>query len=257
MSERLIFITNDDGYKAKGIKAIVEVAREFGRVVVVAPDSNRTGMSHAITVYDPLYLKLERESDGVQIYSFSGTPVDCVKMALDHLLLEERVDMVISGINHGSNAGVNVLYSGTMGAAIEGSFYNCPSIGFSLDDHSLDADFEAAKGFCREIIEGVFASKASMPMCLNVNIPALPADEIKGVRVVRQNRGYWREEFHHNKDPRGRSYFWLTGAFINTEPDADDADVALLEAGYVSVVPIQVDMTDYEQLQNLKGLDRG
>ena len=208
--ERLILVTNDDGYDSKGLAAAVEVARGFGRVVVVAPETTQSGMSQAITMYNPLYLRCVRKEEGLEVYAFSGTPVDCVKMAFDYLLREERVDLVISGINHGSNSAVNVLYSGTMGAAIEGSFYGCPAVGLSLDDHGEDADFEAAVAYGR--------------------------------------RGFWREEFYRHEDPRGREYFWLTGAFVNEEPEAQDTDEWALSHGYVSVVPVQVDLTDYRQL---------
>ena len=200
--ERLILVTNDDGYDSKGLAAAVEVARGFGRVVVVAPETTQSGMSQAITMYNPLYLRCVRKEEGLEVYAFSGTPVDCVKMAFDYLLREERVDLVISGINHGSNSAVNVLYSGTMGAAIEGSFYGCPAVGLSL----------------------------------------------RGIRLCRQNRGFWREEFYRHEDPRGREYFWLTGAFVNEEPEAQDTDEWALSHGYVSVVPVQVDLTDYRQL---------
>lgn len=169
--ERLILVTNDDGYDSKGLAAAVEVARGFGRVVVVAPETTQSGMSQAITMYNPLYLRCVRKEEGLEVYAFSGTPVDCVKMAFDYLLREERVDLVISGINHGSNSAVNVLYSGTMGAAIEGSFYGCPAVGLSLDDHGEDADFEAAVAYGRRIVGSVLENRIELPLCLNVNVP--------------------------------------------------------------------------------------
>ena len=169
--EKLILVTNDDGYDSKGLVAAVEVARAFGRVVVVAPETTQSGMSQAITMYNPLYLRCVRKEEGLEVYSFSGTPVDCVKMAFDYLLRDERVDLVISGINHGSNSAVNVLYSGTMGAAIEGSFYDCPSVGLSLDDHGADADFEAAVVYGKRIVRSVLEKKVELPLCLNVNVP--------------------------------------------------------------------------------------
>ena len=171
MNERLILVTNDDGYDSKGMEAAIEVARAFGRVVVVAPETTQSGMSQAITMYNPLYLRRIREEEGVAVYAFSGTPVDCVKMAFDYLLRDERVDMVISGVNHGSNSAVNVLYSGTMGAAIEGSFYGCPAVGLSLDDHGADADFAAAVVYGRRIVSEIFAAEVELPLCLNVNVP--------------------------------------------------------------------------------------
>ena len=249
--EKLILVTNDDGYDSKGLAAAVEVARAFGRVVVVAPETTQSGMSQAITMYNPLYLRCVRKEEGLEVYSFSGTPVDCVKMAFDYLLRDERVDLVISGINHGSNSAVNVLYSGTMGAAIEGSFYGCPSIGLSLDDHGADADFEAAVVYGKRIVRSVLEKKVELPLCLNVNVPVGKPGELHGIRLCRQNRGFWREEFYRHEDPRGRAYFWLTGDFVNGEPGAEDTDEWALAHGYVSVVPVQVDLTDYRQLAAL------
>ena len=252
MNERLILVTNDDGYASKGLAAAIEVARSFGRVVAVAPETTQSGMSQAITMYKPLFLRRVRQEPGVEVYAFSGTPVDCVKMAFDHLLREERVDLVVSGINHGSNSAVNVLYSGTMGAAIEGSFYGCPAVGLSLDDHSEDADFEAAVLYGKRIIGDLLAHPVEMPLCLNVNIPAGRPEALHGIRLCRQNRGYWREEFFRRQDPLGREYFWLTGNFVNTEPDACDTDERALAERWVSVVPVQADLTDYRRLEQLR-----
>ena len=249
--EKLILVTNDDGYDSKGLAAAVEVARAFGRVVVVAPETTQSGMSQAITMYNPLYLRKVREEEGLTLYAFSGTPVDCLKMGLDCLLRGRRVDLVLSGINHGSNSAVNVLYSGTMGAAIEGSFYGCPSIGLSLDDHSADADFDAAVEYGRRIVGAVLEGQVELPLCLNVNVPKGRPEQVKGIRLCRQNRGFWREEFYRHEDPRGREYFWLTGDFVNAEPEAEDTDEWALAHGYVSVVPVQVDLTDYGRLATL------
>ena len=249
--EKLILVTNDDGYDSKGLAAAVEVARAFGRVVVVAPETTQSGMSQAITMYNPLYLRCVSRQEGQEVYAFSGTPVDCVKMAFDYLLRDQRVDLVVSGINHGSNSAVNVLYSGTMGAAIEGSFYDCPSVGLSLDDHSEDADFEAAVVYGKRIVRSVLEKKVELPLCLNVNVPVGKPGELHGIRLCRQNRGVWREEFYRHEDPRGRAYFWLTGDFVNGEPGAEDTDEWALAHGYVSVVPVQVDLTDYRQLAAL------
>ena len=254
MEERLILVTNDDGYDSRGMEAAVEVARTFGRVVVVAPETTQSGMSQAITMYSPLYLRSVCEEEGLAVYAFSGTPVDCVKMAFDCLLRDERVDLVLSGINHGSNSAVNVLYSGTMGAAIEGSFYGCPAVGLSLDDHAADADFEAAVVYGRRIVGAVLDRGAELPLCLNVNVPKGRPGEVRGVRLCRQNRGFWREEFFRREDPRGRPYFWLTGEFVNGEPGATDTDEWALAHGYVSVVPVQADLTDYRQLKRLDGM---
>lgn len=249
---RTILVTNDDGFAAKGFQAAIEVARTFGNVVAIAPEKTQSGMSHAITMYNPLYLVKRREEEGLVVYSFSGTPVDCVKMAMDYLLREQHVDLVISGINHGSNAAVNVLYSGTMGAAIEGSFYGCPAVGLSLDDHSEEADFSAAVEWGRKIVGDVLEAQVNGPLCLNVNIPAVAPDAVRGVRVCRQNRGFWREEFFKREDPRGREYYWLTGAFQNAEPQAEDTDEWALAHGYVAVVPVHTDTTDYARMDMLR-----
>jgi len=251
-NQRLILVTNDDGYASKGFAAAIEVARAFGRVVAVAPETPQSGMSQAITMHNPLFLRSVRREPGIEVYAFSGTPVDCVKMAFDCLLREERVDLVVSGINHGSNAAVNVLYSGTMGAAIEGSFYGCPAVGLSLDDHSPDADFDAAVLFGKRIIGDLLARPVPGPLCLNVNIPVGRPEKVHGIRLCRQNRGFWREEFFRRQDPRGRDYFWLTGEFVNTEPEASDTDEWALAHGWVSVAPVQTDLTDYRRLAELR-----
>ena len=253
MKERLILVTNDDGYDSKGIRAAIDVARRFGRVVAVAPETVQSGMSQAITMYNPLYLRHVSHDEQVDVYAFSGTPVDCVKMAFDYLMRGRRIDLVISGINHGSNSAVNVLYSGTMGAAIEGSFYGCPAVGLSLTDHSADADFTAAVLYGERVVRSVLEGPEELPLCLNVNVPTGRPEEIRGIRTCRQNRGFWREEFFRHEDPRGREYFWLTGEFVNWEPDAEDTDEWALAHKYVSVVTIQTDMTDYRLLEKLRG----
>lgn len=249
----LIFITNDDGVDALGLKTIINVAKEFGRVVAIAPETTQSGMSHAITMSRPLSLRLVSTSEDVEVYALSGTPVDCVKMAFDHLLAEETVDLTISGINHGSNSAINVLYSGTMGAAIEGSFYGNPSLGLSLTDHDANADFTAAAYYSRQLIADILASKPQTPMCLNVNIPIGTLDELKGIKLCRQCKGYWKEEFVCRKDPRGKDYYWLAGDFLSLEPEATDTDDWALANGYVSVVPIQIDLTNYQQMNFLNG----
>ena len=252
MTKPLIFITNDDGVNAKGFRLLVDVAARYGRVVAIAPAEVQSGKSNAITMFKPLFLQKVVDEPDKQIYSLTGTPVDCAKMAFDNLLLGEKVALSLSGINHGSNAGTNVLYSGTMGAAIEGSFYGCPSIGLSLTDHDLNADFEAAVQYGAEIVGRILEGEVSLPLCLNVNIPVV--ESIKGVRVCRQCRGLWREDFFPREDPNGRRYFWLTGKYTNYEPEAEDTDEWALAHRYVSVVPVQTDMTDYRQLAALDGV---
>ena len=248
MKKPLIFITNDDGYAARGLAVVTEIARRYGDVVVIAPEQSQSGKSHSITMYNPLYLRTVHKEEGLEIYACSGTPVDCVKLAFDHLLADRLPDLTISGINHGSNAAISVLYSGTMGAAIEASFYGRPAVGFSLTDHSADADFRASAIAAETILAKMLASHIEVPVCLNVNIPIAAPEEIQGIRVVRQNEGYWKETFVCRKDPRGRDYYWLTGDFYNVEPEATDTDEWALANNYVSVVPIQVDMTNHRQV---------
>lgn len=254
--ERLIFLTNDDSYASKGFRAAVELALEFGRVVAIAPDRVQSGMSQAITINSPLFMREVEAPEGATIYAFSGTPVDCAKIAFDHIFAGRLPDLVLSGINHGSNAAINVMYSGTMGAAIEGSFYGVPSIGLSLDDHAPDADFEGAVMYGRRIIASVLeaADRLPRPLCLNVNVPRLAAADIRGIRLARQTRGFWREDFYARQDPNGRDYFWLTGTFQNAEPEAEDTDEWALAHGYVAIVPVQTDMTDYRMLDSLDGV---
>jgi 5'-nucleotidase len=251
MNEKLIFVTNDDGVNARGLARMVEMLRPLGHIVVVAPETAQSGMAHAITMGYPLYLREVSHEAGLDVYACSGTPVDCVKMAFDHLLVDKQIDLICSGVNHGSNAAINILYSGTMGAAIEGSFYGVPSIGFSLDDHSENADMEASGLYVGQIVGAVLKARPALPLCLNVNIPVGRPDQIRGVKVCRQARGSWREGFFRRQDPRGKEYFWLTGEFHNAEPDATDTDQWALTHGYVSVVPVQVDLTDYGQLAPL------
>lgn len=249
----LIFITNDDGVNAKGLRSIASAACRIGDVIVVAPETAQSGMSHAITLNNPLYLREVESREGLSIYACSGTPVDCVKMFFDYLAGGRKVDLAVSGINHGSNSTISVLYSGTMGAAIESSFYGCPAVGLSLLEFDPDADFDAAVYWGERIMRQVLEEyRGGEPLCLNVNVPAGRPETLRGVRICRQSRGYWREEFCRREDPRGRRYFWLTGEFCNAEPDAEDTDEWALAHGYVSVVPVQVDMTDHGQLAALK-----
>ncbi|MBR4995699.1 MAG: 5'/3'-nucleotidase SurE [Alistipes sp.] len=252
--DRLIFVTNDDGFAAPGFQVALDIAREFGRVVAIAPATTQSGRSQAITIYDPLFLEEVRREEGLEVYSLTGTPVDCVKLAFDYMLADEKVDLVISGVNHGSNGGVNVLYSGTMGAAIEGSFYGCPSVGLSLTDHSTDADFTAAREYGRRIVASILegSEEERRNLCLNVNVPNIPAQDIQGIKVCRQCRGVWHEDFYRHEDPRGKAYFWLKGGFCNNEPASEDTDEWALLNGYVAVVPVQVDMTDYGRMPFLQ-----
>jgi 5'-nucleotidase len=244
----VILVTNDDGVEAKGIKSLIEVVRPLGRVIVVAPADPHSGMSHAITVKVPLRLEKVLEEQDLLIYKCHGTPVDCVKMAFNHLLTD-KPDLLVSGINHGSNASTSVFYSGTMGAVLEGCINEIPSVGFSLLNLDYDADFTAAKHFAGLIVKKVLQKGLPVSVCLNVNIPDGPLENIAGIKICRQNKGYWKEEFDKRVDPMGRNYFWLTGNFYNTEPDATDTDEWALEHQFVSIVPQKTDLTCYDTLK--------
>lgn len=251
MKDRLIFVTNDDSYAAKGFAAAIEIARKFGKVIAIAPDTVQSGKSQAITIYDSLRVKTIHESEDVTIYSLNGTPVDCVKFALDFFLKDKKIDLTISGINHGTNSAANVLYSGTMGAAIETAFYGIPSVGLSNLNDAADADFSTCIEWGTKIVEKVLSDNLPRPLCLNVNIPDLPSDQIKGIKICRQTKGFWTDNFHERVDPYGRKYYWITGGFNNHEPESQDTDEWALKNGYVAAVPIQVDLTAYNQLDCL------
>lgn len=255
MKRPRILVTNDDGVSAPGIRALVEVASEFGEVIVVAPDSPQSGQGHAITISSPLRLHKVTLFEGVEAYECTGTPVDSVKLA-KHIVLKDRpIDLCVSGINHGSNASINIIYSGTMSAAMEASLEGIDAIGFSLLDYAWDADFESGKPFIRQIIQ--YTLDHGLPNCklLNVNIPALPTQEIKGIRVCRQAEARWDEEFMLGKDPRGRDYYWLTGKFV-TDDDGEDTDIWALRNGYLSVVPSGHDLTRHDALAPLKAMEQ-
>jgi 5'-nucleotidase len=254
--ERLILLTNDDGLYAAGLKTLLGVMEEFGRVVLISTTESMSGMSQALTVKSPLRVKLLEQNEKHTIYACSGTPTDGVKLAINQLL-DRKPDWVVSGINHGSNASVSVLYSGTMAAALEGCLYGIDSVGFSLSNFSAKADFSACGKYIREVMTMVSANPLPKGVCLNVNIPAIPAEEIKGLVVCRQASGNWREEFEKRKDPSGKTYYWLTGIFNNHEPDSADTDEWALQNGYVSVVPVSVDLTAHEYLDELKKAFRG
>lgn len=249
MSQRpLILVTNDDGIFAPGITALAKIASKFGDIVVVAPDKPQSGMGHAITINSTIRIQKSHYHKALMEYSCSGTPVDCVKMAVNHIL-KKRPDLVISGINHGSNSSINVIYSGTMSAAIEGALEGTPSIGFSLCDYSIEADFTQAEKFIAKIIEQTLKNGMPKGVCLNVNIPKLKTEDIKGIKVVRQAKANWVERFDERKDPYGRDYYWLTGEFVNFEPESLDTDEWALSNGYISLVPTQADLTAHSVLK--------
>lgn len=241
MKKPLILVTNDDGITAPGIKNLVAVAKKFGEVVVVAPDSPQSGMGHAITLTKPLRLHASEMFEGIRSYECSGTPVDCVKIAVDKVL-HRKPDLCISGINHGSNSSINVIYSGTMSAAVEAALEGIPSIGFSLCDYSYDADFSVAKYAAEKIIDQVLRNGLAENTLLNVNVPKLTLENFQGIRICRQAMAKWEEEFDARKDPHGREYFWLTGKFVNKDK-GEDTDEWALAHNFVSVVPVQYDLT--------------
>lgn len=250
-NDRLILLTNDDGLYAAGLKTLLEVMEEFGKVVLISTLESQSGMSQALTVKTPLRVKLLEENDRHRIYACNGTPTDSVKLAINQLL-ERTPDFVVAGINHGANASVSVLYSGTMAAALEGCLYGICSVGFSLNSFSPAADFSVCRDYIRIVMRQLESESLPSGICLNVNIPAVEADKIKGIKICRQSRGNWKEEFEKRKDPMGKTYYWLTGIFLNHEPEAEDTDEWALTNNYVSVVPVSVDMTAYKYLDKLK-----
>jgi len=247
----IILVTNDDGIAAPGIRALVESVVGLGKVVVVAPDKPQSGMGHAITIGHPLRLQKVNQFGDIEAYSCSGTPVDCVKLAVDKII-HRKPDLCISGINHGANHSINVIYSGTMSAALEAAIESIPSIGFSLLDYSIEADFSASQRYARMIVEKVLNGKQhDKHLCLNVNFPAVTEKLIKGVKVCRQAYAKYEEEFDERKDPHGKKYYWLTGEFLNFDK-VKDTDVWALKNNYVSVVPVQFDLTHYELKKKLE-----
>ena len=247
----LILVTNDDGYKAKGLQLLVQVAQEFGDVVVIAASESQSGMSQAITIKSPLRYKLLEQSNGLSSYVVRGTPADGVKLANCNIL-DRLPDLLLSGINHGSNSSTSIYYSGTMGAVLEGAINQIPSIGFSLLDYRADADFEPARPHIHSIISNVLEKGLPRGSCLNVNIPAVEKKQLKGIKICRQANGFWKEAFEGRKDPGGREYFWLTGSFINREEEAEDTDEWALKNNYISVVPVNIDMTAYDMIDPMK-----
>jgi len=243
MSKPLILVSNDDGITSKGILTLVNVMREIGDVVVVAPDSPQSGMGHAITVGETLRLERNYIFEGIEAYECSGTPADCVKMARHHLLKEKRQpDVVVSGVNHGSNTSISVLYSGTMSAAIEGAIEGTPAIGFSLCDFSHSADFSHTTEWIKKITLQVLQKGLPKGVALNVNFPPKRNEPLKGIRICRQANAKWVEDFDMRIDPHGRKYFWMMGNFVNFDKGEDNDEWAIAN-NYVSVVPCQFDLT--------------
>ena len=255
-----ILVTNDDGLDAKGVKEVAALMRTYGNVTVVAPSEPQSGKSAAISLENTLRLNLVESvsaSEGrgsLRIYSFTGTPVDCVKMGVNLFINEGRMpDLLVSGINHGSNASVASVYSGTLGAAAEGAIYDIPSIGLSLCSHNPAPDFTGVIHYSRIIMDNLLKTGISRGIYLNVNFPNLPLEEIKGIKIAHQGHGRWIREFDKRTDPRGREYYWIIGRFLNLD-DAQDADHNLIDDGYVSIVPHRVDNTDYQEIERLRDL---
>ncbi|MFM8431346.1 MAG: 5'/3'-nucleotidase SurE [Bacteroidota bacterium] len=245
-TQPVILVTNDDGITAPGLHALVEAMSGLGRIFVVAPDSPQSGMGHAITLNQPLRLDKVEVHGEHDWYQCSGTPVDCVKLAIDKLI-HRKPDLCVSGVNHGSNSSINVIYSGTMSAAMEGAIEGIPSAGFSLLNYSLDADFTAAKTVARKVASNILRYGLPSGSLLNVNIPNLPPDQIKGMKICRQAMAKWQEEFDERLDPNRRKYYWLTGKFINHDKGEDTDEWALANA-YVSIVPVHYDFTAHHAI---------
>lgn len=250
MSKPLILVTNDDGISAKGIFSLVETMKEFGEVVVVAPDKPQSGMGHAITMNHPLRLYKSLLFPELEAYTCTGTPVDCVKLAI-YEVMHRKPDLLVSGINHGANTSTNVLYSGTMSAAVEGAMENVPSIGFSLCNHNANADFSGAQRIVREVTEMALKNPFPKHICLNVNIPDLEPAALKGIRFCKQANAFWEDRFDRRLDQFGTPYYWLTGDFREEDPE-EDTDLHAIAEGYASIVPTQFDMTAYNSIEVLK-----
>jgi 5'-nucleotidase len=242
-SRPVILITNDDGVTAPGILNLIEAVKDLGKIIVVAPDKPQSGMGHAITIGHPLRLHKIKTVENVETWSCTGTPVDCVKLAVDKIL-HRKPDLCLSGINHGANHSINVIYSGTMSAAVEAAIESIPSVGFSLLDFNIEADFTGARQYARQVVEMMLKTKLDKHTVLNVNIPSVPAELIKGIKICRQAYAKYVEDFIERTDPHGRLYYWLTGEFVNFDK-GKDTDVWALANNYVSVVPVQFDLTNY------------
>jgi 5'-nucleotidase len=245
----LLLISNDDGYQSKGIRCLVEMLSDVGDIIVCAPDDARSGYSCAFSATIPLRLQKREQSEGVEIWSCNGTPVDCVKLALSEIC-PRRPDMVIGGINHGDNASVNAHYSGTMGVTLEGCMKYIPSVAFSLCDHRDDADFEPLRPYIRTITSQVLKEGLPKGVCLNVNFPVAPM--FQGVKICRMAPGTWFNEVSKCHHPRGYDYWWMVGQYRNDEPEAEDTDHWALDHGYVAITPTQIDLTAYSVFDQLK-----
>ena len=257
-----ILVVNDDGFRAKGLQVLTQMLREFGNVTVVAPYEAQSGKSASLTLDRPLVIDkivnepATEELGSLRIYTLTGTPVDCAKMGINGFKLEGHMpDLLVSGINHGSNASAASLYSGTLGATAEGTVYGVPSIGLSINTHADDADFTAVLYYSRRFVRRVLEDGLRRGIYLNINFPDIPLDQIRGIRAARQGMGKWINEFEHRVTPRGQHYFWMVGEFEDEERVGDpDADHHVVDAGFISVVPHRIDNTDYEEMERLRDL---
>ena len=246
----LILITNDDGISAKGILSLYEAVKDLGEVVIIAPDTPQSGMGHAITIHHPLRLNPTELFPGEKALACSGTPVDCVKLGI-YEVMKRKPDLLVSGINHGANTATNVLYSGTMSAAVEGAMEGIPSIGFSLDSYAADADFTESQEVVKVLVKEVLRNGMQEGVCLNVNVPNPENGPLKGIKVCRQAHAYWADRFDSRKDQFGKPYYWLTGDFVDVGA-SDDTDLYWIGRGYATIVPTQFDMTSYSSIKELE-----
>ncbi|MFQ3579409.1 MAG: 5'/3'-nucleotidase SurE [Bacteroidales bacterium] len=251
MKERIILVTNDDGINAKGFRTLLEIIKDYGRVIAISTDVSKSGMSHSLTLRTPLRMKVHNDSEKFTLLYLNGTPVDCVKFVLNKYL-NTNPDLLLSGINHGSNSSISSIYSGTVAAAREGAINGIPSIAFSLLDFAENADFSFMEPYIRTIVETVIRNGLDSGVCLNVNAPVPTLEPIKGIQVCRQAKGVWIEEFEKRTDPNGSHYYWLTGHFENYEPDAEDTDEWSLKNNYISVVPLHFETTATFSIPKLK-----
>jgi 5'-nucleotidase len=253
MKKPKILITNDDGINAPGLRYLISVMRKLGDLVIIAPDKPQSGMAHAVTIQTPLRIHEIAKETGYEEYSCNGTPVDCVKLG-QKVIMKCNPDLIVSGINHGSNSSINVLYSGTMAAVIEGAMEDIPAIGFSLNDYAYNADFSHCEPFILSVASNVLEHGLAPGVCLNVNFPKAEGNIIKGIKVVRQAKALWDESFDERKDPHKRNYYWLHGEFVCTDT-SEDTDQWALKNNYVSIVPVSIDLTAHHMIATLKKWD--
>ncbi|MDA3882232.1 MAG: 5'/3'-nucleotidase SurE [Bacteroidales bacterium] len=252
-NRKKIFVTNDDGIHAHGLQVLIEEMKKLGDVLCIAPERTQSGMSHAITFSNPVSLEQHRDEPGIKSYSLTGTPVDCIKIALDRFYTNEKPDLIVSGINHGSNSSICAIYSGTVAAAREGGINNIPSIAFSSVNFEKNADFTHYSPYVYSISEKIITQGIPEYVFLNVNFPH--TKNIKGTRVSHQAKGVWIERFERRTDPHDREYFWLTGNFKNFEPEAEDSDEWLLKEGFATITPLKIEKTDTESISKLSFLN--